>query len=82
MQEWISVKHKQPPKDIPFLGYVKLGYWIPELGKDHRKEDIQVCVWDNLYKDFKEGCNCSGYERDLEYIGVSHWMPLPPTPQD
>jgi hypothetical protein len=51
MQEWIRVKDKPAPKDVPFLGYVKLDFWITELGKDKREKDIQVCIWDG--NDFK-----------------------------
>jgi len=79
--KWISVKDQQPPKDIVFLGYVLVGFYCEGIS-DNRTRDIQPCIWCELDKRFNEACNCSGYERDQEYIEVTHWMALPYPPSD
>lgn len=78
MSEWISVKDQPAPKDVAFIGYVLLGYHCDGI-VDNRNKEIQVCEWDD-YDKYIESCNCSGYERDREWISVTHWMPLPNPP--
>jgi len=57
--EWISVEDKIPPKDKVFLGYIKKG-------------EIQTCYWCIFEENFKEACNCSGYERETKSIEITH----------
>ena len=78
--EWISVKDKEAPKDKPFLGYVKVGWYFQ--GKDDRILEIHTCIWDDFHNRFYEYCNCSGCEIDQEYIEVMYWMPLPSLPKE
>jgi hypothetical protein len=78
MNEWISVKDKEAPKDIEFLGYVLVGNFIPGI-LDERTLDIQTCLW-NGYK-YMESCHCSGREHDYEDIEICYWMPLPKPPE-
>ena len=79
--EWTSINDKEPEKDRPFLGYVLVGYYFYGMKEDRSKE-INTCIWNDSNKRFEEYCNCSGYERDQEYIEVLYWMPLPPPPKD
>jgi hypothetical protein len=77
---WIKCSEELPPKDKPFLGYVKVGFHCEDLF-DTRFYDIQTCRWDVLSERFYEDCNCSGNERDQEYIEVIEWMPRPLPPE-
>ncbi len=79
--EWISVKDEKPPKDKPFLGYVLVGFHYTGM-KDDRSKEIHTCIWNDFNERFYEYCNCSGYERDQEYIEVLNWMPLPQPPKE
>jgi hypothetical protein len=76
---WIKIHDKTPPQNEDFLAYVLIGFHIDGLTIDKRKSGIQTCLW-NGYK-YMESCHCSGYEHDMEYIEVTHWIPLPLPPQ-
>ena len=68
--EWISVKDRLP----------ELNTWV--LAYDYKKELI-VCSYTTtndhlgvLWNMLSSGCGCC----DGDFEGVTHWMPLPPKP--
>jgi hypothetical protein len=78
MNQWIKCTDDAPPKDKSFLGYVLMGY--PHPGpKDYRLRVMITCEWDG--DRFVENCHCSGYERDREFMEITHWMSLPVPPE-
>ena len=67
MTKWISVKDKLPEKDDWYLCY------SPQWKKYHV---YRFCSW--CYGDRKRFWNSGGSETTK----ITHWMYLPPTPED
>ena len=77
MAEWISVKDRLPEKNGSYLCYGGLDMHICHFAQ--KLSDVDK-------SDFygKDRCGFYEYDREygcLEWIGITHWMPLPEAPK-
>lgn len=81
--KWISVKDRMPEPETEVLAYAR----------EFISDDFEIikCFYYDRFEikgrkpqyNFHESCNCSGYDFDkMKISGVTHWMPLPPSPED
>ena len=81
MTNWISVKDRLPPANIPVLGFGLTEYkWSKK-----RPTKIWIVLFDLTYTDerrWRVGCGCSGHDVDEEPKEITHWKPLPEAPND
>ncbi len=82
MSKWIKCSERMPPIDEKILAYAK--------ESNSKKYEIIKAIYYDRYEingrkpeyEFYECCNCSGYDYDDMMIDhISHWMPLPKTPE-
>ena len=65
--KWISVKTQMPEIGVPVLMRVTCGKWFN--------------VEEGRYKGGNEWINCWFSIRNAELYPVTHWMPLPESPE-
>ena len=81
MSEWISVKDRLPPTDIPVWGYLP-DKILPILVLCRADTD-EGWLWANCYnsQEYHHGWTCYEAEIDEDYQ-PTYWMPLPSPPKE
>lgn len=67
--KWISVNDSMPEEDSQVFAYRK-SYWSPIIFAAVSSDDSGDSIWYNWET-----------EKDMEEE-ITHWMPLPPTPEN